>query len=106
SSKQIIELPAAVVTALKVHRARSGFTKPTDYIFCRNDGRPMSYGYLIEDVLRPALKAIGINRVPYMHGFHLFRRSCAKLLYELCRDTKMVQEYLRHSDMGTTMAYI
>ena len=49
---------------------------------------------------------IGVKRIPYMHGFHLFRRSCAKLLYEMSRDTKMVQEYLRHSDMSTTMSYI
>ena len=44
---------------------------------------------------------------PLNDGFHLFRRSCGNLLYELTHDAKMVQEYLRHSVISATMdAYV
>lgn len=58
---------------------------------------------MLERALYPALDQAGIQWQKYMHGFHLFRRSCGKLLYELTHDVKMVQEYLRHSVISTTM---
>jgi len=103
SSSATLHLPIAVTNALRVHRACSANTAPTDYIFCWPDGRPYYEEYLLDKVLYPALKRAGIQRQRYSTGFHLFRRSCGKLLYELTHDTKMVQEYLRHSVISTTM---
>lgn len=103
ASVKSIPLPAIVVEALRLHRAQSVNIKPTDYIFGWPDGRPYYPQHLLKRVLHPALEQAGIARTKYMHGFHLFRRSCGKLLYEMTHDPKMVQEYLRHSVISTTM---
>jgi integrase len=105
-SKKVVEIPVPVVAALRIHRMKSAYTRPQDFIFCLESGAPLYPWYALRKIMRPALEGAGIERVPYLMGFHLFRRSCAKLLYELCRDSKMVQEYLRHSNISTTMGYI
>jgi len=105
-SKKIVEIPAPIVLALSIHKMKSAYTRPADFIFCNQAGEPLYHWYALRRILRPALKAAGIERQPYLTGFHLFRRSCARLLYETTRDSKMVQEYLRHSNISTTMGYI
>jgi len=38
-------------------------------------------------------------------GFHAFRRSLASNLYSCGVSPKIIQSILRHSDIGTTLAY-
>jgi integrase len=73
SSSATLHLPIAITNALRVHRACSANTAPTDYIFCWPDGRPYYEEYLLDKVLYPALKRAGIHRQKYTTGFHLFR---------------------------------
>lgn len=105
-SKKTVQLPPTIVLALRIHRMKSAYVRPLDFIFCDSVGEPFSHWNALKKILRPALAAAGIERQPYLSGFHLFRRSCARLLYDLCRDPKMVQEYLRHRNLSTTMLYI
>jgi len=105
-SKKIVQLPPPVVAALRVHKARSAYTSGSNYIFCGSTGEAISHWTAVRKILKPALVAAGIEQVPFLTGFHLFRRSGARLLYELCRDPKMVQEYMRHRNIATTMLYI
>lgn len=49
------------------------------------------------------MKAAGITPGCRTHGFHILRRSGGKMLYEITHDPKLVQHYLGHSKVGTTM---
>jgi integrase len=102
-SIKTIEVPQVVVEALRIHRMKSDYTAPDDFIFTSRRGTPLRQDKLSIYGLRPALEAADIKREPYKHGFHLFRRSCAKLLYRRTHDPKLVQEYLRHAHISTTM---
>ncbi len=97
-----IHLPSVLVVALKEHKMNSTFTAPDDFIFCRADGTPCDPDYLRRFVLYPALDAAGIEKGHRTHGFHLFRHSGGRMLYEATRDLKAVQEYLAHSQISTT----
>jgi len=49
--------------------------------------------------------ALGIERAPREHGFHLLRHSVAALGYELTGDSVAVQKALGHADDSTTKAH-
>jgi integrase len=102
-SMKKIQLPAPLVEALTFHRAQSAYTAAGDFIFARPDGSPCEYSYVRNYVLRPALQAAGIQPSKQTHGFHLFRRSASRILLKMTRNPKMVQDYLRHSRISTTI---
>lgn len=101
SERQIL-LPHLAVEAFRIHRMVSEFTAQKDYIFCREDGRPGDPDHLRRLVLYPAQERAGIELPSRSKGFHLFRHSGGRILYEATRDLKAVQAHLRHANISTT----
>jgi integrase len=102
-SRAVIELPRSIVELLVEHRKVSSFTDPEDFIFCRSDGSPLDPDHLRNQVLYPAMDRAGIKRGARTHGFHILRHTAASILHELTGgDLKATQDFLRHSQIGTT----
>lgn len=75
---------------------KSEYTK-TDYVFCWPDGRPVSSDY-VSHRFGKLLKKHGLPHI----RFHELRHSCASLLINNGCGLKEVQEWMGHSDIGTT----
>jgi integrase len=60
---------------------------------------------LARRVIIPALPANEAGIVLKWKGWHAFRRSLASNLYSVGVSPKIIQAILRHSDIGTTLAY-
>jgi integrase len=101
-SRAKIQLASELVEELADRQEASGFNSPEDFIFCRLDGAPLDPDYLRREVLYPAMDRAGIKRGARTHGFHILRHTAASLLHERTHDLKGVQEFLRHSQIGTT----
>jgi integrase len=101
-SRAKIQLARELVDALVDHQEASGCNSPEDFIFCRPDGTPLDPDHLRREVLYPAMDRAGIKRGDRTHGFHILRHTAASLLHERTHDLKGVQEFLRHSQIGTT----
>jgi integrase len=101
-SRAKIQLAQELVEALADHQEASDFSSPEDFIFCQLDGAPLDPDYLRREVLYPAMDRAGIKRGARTHGFHILRHTAASLLHERTHDLKGVQEFLRHSQIGTT----
>lgn len=101
-SRARIQHASELVEAVVCLREASGFNAPEDLIFCRSDGLPLDPDYLRKEVLYPAMNRAGIKRGLRTHGFHILRHTAASLLHERTHDLKGVQEFLRHSQIGTT----
>ena len=119
SSEGSVPVLPILKKVLDAHRIQS---KATDdgYIF-RGErlGRPLNLANLVRRVIIPALEKerakiiaeLGpggtiINAVvPQFKGFHAFRRSLASNLYSCGVSPKIIQAIMRHSDIGTTLAY-
>jgi integrase len=79
--------------------------KDEDYIFAGERlGRPLNLANLVRRVIVPAL-ANNEECLLKFKGFHAFRRSLASNLYSCGVSPKVIQAILRHSDIGTTLAY-
>ena len=94
-----------IVELLAKHRSESSFRADDDFIFCRNDGRPLSPRTVLQH-LQGAMDAVGIKRVKSHFGFHIWRHTAATLLFEKLGDVKQVQRILRHADPSTTGLYV
>jgi integrase len=101
-SRAKIQLERELVDALVDHQEAAGFNSPEDFIFCRPDGTPLDPDHLRREVLYPAMDRAGIKRGDRTHGFHILRHTAASLLHERTHDLKGVQQFLRHSQIGTT----
>lgn len=95
-SRRDIPLSPAMVRRLSVER---GSHEVSERVFTSPEGFPISYGNLRRRVLVPAAEAAGLPWVT----FHVFRHTCASLLFEAGRDAKQVSEWLGHSDAGFTL---
>jgi integrase len=85
--------------ALKRHHDEHPFTT---YIFeGERRGTPLNLANLARRVIIPKLKEQKLQ----WHGWHAFRRSLASTLYALGTPPKVIQSILRHSDIGTTLAF-
>jgi integrase len=101
------------------HRARVKGNMD-DYIFSGERlNRPLNLANLVRRVIIPRLEeennkrwdeaqdgsgTVMIERISWK-GFHAFRRSLASNLYSCGVSPKIIQAILRHSDIGTTLAY-
>ena len=103
-----IELPQAVVYALRRHRqrqrearlaAKPGRWLESDYVFTSVTGRPQHKSVISGYHLQRLLKKAGLPAV----RFHDLRHSCGSLLLSRGIDPKVIQELLGHRDIGTTM---
>ena len=85
----------------------------------REKGKPANLNNVLNRQILPVLNRCGICRksngghngsheyvrdgsLPMWHGFHSFRRGLASTLYGLGVDDVMVQQILRHQDVGVT----
>lgn len=75
---------------------KSAYTR-TDYVFCWPDGRPVTSDY-ISHRFGKLLQKYGLPHI----RFHELRHSCASLLINNGCGLKEVQEWMGHSDIGTT----
>ena len=69
----------------------------TEYVFCWPDGRPITTDY-VSHRFGKLLKKYGLPHI----RFHELRHSCASLLINNGYGLKEVQEWMGHSDIGTT----
>lgn len=70
----------------------------SEYVFCWPDGRPISSDY-VSHRFGKILKKYGLPHI----RFHDLRHSCASLLLNSGCNFKDIQDWLGHSDIGTTM---
>jgi len=69
-------------------------------VFASGSGGCLDVANLRRRVLRPAAERAGIGRV----GFHVFRHTCASLLFAGGKDLKQVQHWLGHHDPAFTLS--
>jgi site-specific recombinase XerD len=80
--------------------------KDQDYIFAgERRGTPLNLENLAKRVIKPALAKNELELLKWK-GWHAFRRSLATNLYSCGVAPKVIQAILRHSDIGTTLAYL
>ena len=86
--------------------------KPEDYMFAgKRRGAPLNLANLVRRVIIPALNKsedgpyAELTAPPVWRGFHAYRRSLATNLYACGVSPKVIQAIMRHSDIGTTLAY-
>jgi integrase len=115
SSIPVIPLLKAVLDA----RRRRLNANPQDYIFAgERRGGPLNFHNLENRIIRPALEASMMLKpdekgkwLPdpstgiVWKGYHGFRRGLATNLFSLGVNPKIVAAILRHSDVGTTLAW-
>lgn len=92
------DIPLSPRMAQRLWAAR-GARAESERVFTSPEGRPLAYGNLRRRVLVPATEAAGLPWVT----FHVFRHTCASLLFEAGRDVKQVSEWLGHADAGFTL---
>ncbi len=84
-------------------RAASEFKTDDDWVFASAwlcGRQPVHSQHLQEKRLIPAGKAIGLD---FPLGWHTFRHSCKVLLERAGTDVTVQRDYMRHSDVHTTM---
>jgi len=100
-------------------RRRRLKAQPQDYIFAgERRGGPLNFHNLENRIIRPALEKSWMKKpdangkwLPdpstgiVWKGFHGFRRGLASNLFGLGVNPKIVAAILRHSDVGTTLAW-
>jgi integrase len=97
-----MHMPNVLADVLLNHRQTSRWIGPEDFVFCKLDGSPCDPDFLRKEVLYPALKLAGIERVERAHDFHLFRHSASSIIHAQTGDLKLAQEQLRHTQISTT----
>lgn len=75
----------------------SQYGRDADPVFATPRGTPLDVSNLRRRVLRPAAQQAGLEPL----GFHVFRHTCASLLFDAGRNLKQIQEWLRHHDPGS-----
>ncbi|NTX15503.1 site-specific integrase [Myxococcus sp. CA056] len=94
-----VELPASVVDALKAHRHLRG-----RFVFCQEDGQPLTKGKMSAPLLR-ALRAAGITRAVGQIGWHDLRHTYGSHLAMRGVPLKVIQELMGHATIEMTMRY-
>ena len=100
SSERAIPLTDRLAAVLQNHRGRS-LSNSDGLVFSNGAGKPYESGSLVNRVLHPTLKALGLP----MTGWRAFRRSVATALSELREPVRTVQQMLGHSSPQTTLAF-
>ncbi len=96
-----LKLDPRIAALLVSHWERASFQAEDDFMFCREDGRPLNQSAL-RNHLYQVMDKLEIARTNGKHGYHIFRHTAGTLLYSKSRDLKLVQGMLRHSDISTT----
>jgi integrase len=78
---------------------------PDDYLFAgERRGAPLNLANVVRRIILPALANYKHEDLEW-RGWHAFRRSLASNLYSCGVAPKVIQAIMRHSDIGTTLAY-
>jgi integrase len=89
--------------ALLNHRTMAVYRKTEDYVFASSTAAPFNPDQLRE-VLKAALKGIGITFEKRCDGMHLLRHTSASIVYrQTGGDIKQTQAWLGHSNSRTTL---
>ena len=97
--ERAVDLPASAVDALKAHRHLRG-----PYVFCQDDGQPLTDG-LMNTPLRRALKLAGICREQGRIGWHDLRHTYGSHLAMRGVPLKAIQELMGHATIEMTERY-
>lgn len=99
--KHVIGMCPIVETLLTTRRACSLFTTSEDYVFCREDGRPLDPDHIRRYVLYPAMEAAEIPMAAHANGLHMFRHT---VVSELAKrgGLKAAQAQAGHANIATT----
>jgi integrase len=105
-SRRTLDLPGAVVAALRAHRvaqaqqrlARGRGWHDDDLVFCRSDGRPLPATATTRS-FQAVLRAAGLPRL----RFHDLRHTHVALLIDLGVQPRVIMDRLGHSTITTTM---
>lgn len=103
ASKRPVPLHPLLAALLETWRNETPYAREEDFIFpsFRLKGRkPPRANMLVADHLQPAARKAGITG---QVGFHTLRRTLASALIANGSDPKLVQELLRHSNVGMTL---
>lgn len=95
-----IPLSAGMTEQLLDSRRSSDFGQDDDPVFATPRGTPLDVSNLRARVLRPTAERAGLGPL----GFHVFRHTCASLLFDAGRNIKQIQEWLGHHDPGFTLS--
>jgi integrase len=98
--KRTIPLSRSTAGRLLALRHTSEFADDADPVFATPRGTPLDVSNLRVRVLRPAAARAGLDPI----GFHVFRHTCASLLFGAGRNIKQIQEWLGHHDPGFTLS--
>ena len=100
TSERAIPTSPVLSEVLQSHRQQS---RPNSLglVFANTSGKPYDPGNLVQRVLQPVLKALGLPPA----GWRAFRRSLATALSELREPVRTAQQVLGHSSPHTTLAF-
>ncbi len=99
-STRDLPIPRWLVEKLRRHQTRTKGTA-SSYVFEGRFGKPLSATTVSRNVLRPALKALGLPEV----SWHCFRRTLATWLSEQGVQIKATQDLLGHASVNTTLEF-
>ncbi|RKH78794.1 site-specific integrase [Corallococcus sp. AB045] len=94
-----VDLPASVVDALKEHRHLRGA-----YVFCQEDGQPLTDGLMRRPLERNLIRA-SITREQGRIGWHDLRHTYGSHLAMRGIPLKVIQELMGHATIEMTMRY-
>ncbi len=97
--ERTVDLPASAVDALKGHRHLRG-----PYVFCQQDGQPLTDG-LMKLPLQRAVQRAGISREQGRIGWHNLRHTYGSHLAMRGVPLKVIQELMGHATIEMTMRY-
>ncbi|TQF09351.1 site-specific integrase, partial [Myxococcus llanfairpwllgwyngyllgogerychwyrndrobwllllantysiliogogogochensis] len=97
--ERTVDLPASVVDALRTHRHLRG-----PYVFCQEDGQPLTSGKMVSPLER-SLRRAGITREVGIIGWHDLRHTYGSHLAMRGVPMKVIQELMGHADIAETMRY-
>ncbi len=100
ASAAVLPLSPALVELFKVHRERSQFKQPTDYVFAGDSGQVRWQSELVKNYIKPAVVRAGVSG---KIGWHTLRHSYATLLRAQGVDVKVQQSLLRHATIAMTL---
>lgn len=119
-SKAPVPVIPRLRSILAAHRLACGSLK-SGPMFANGKGKPANLNNVLNREILPVLNRCGVCRdsklshvaavsheyrrddsLPKWHGFHSFRRGLASTLYALGVDDVMVQQIMRHQDVGVT----
>lgn len=113
AGRRDVPLSEGMAARLLAHR-RDSYRGPKEPVFGSYIGTPLSPSNVHRRVLEPAAISVGFAeeivskttgkpRTRSTVTFHVFRHTCASLLFEEGRNVKQVADWLGHADPGFTL---